>query len=263
MKPSTPLDPIAARLKKLGLYGVIQHLETKQEPWIEQLLEIEEDERKKRSLARRLRNARIGSFKPMADFEWTWPRRIDRDLIDDLFSLEFLADSTNAVLVGPNGVGKTMIAQNLAYQAVLKGYTVRFITASEMLNELSQQDSPTSLARRLRRFARPQVLVIDEVGYLSYDTRHADLLFEIVSRRHQLRSTIVTTNRPFGEWNQVFPNSSSVVALIDRLLHRAEITEIDGESYRLKEAKEHAEKSKLRRSAKPARRPERATTRVS
>ncbi|MEW5705177.1 MAG: ATP-binding protein, partial [Pseudomonadota bacterium] len=193
---------------------------------------------------------KIGRFKPLADFDWNWPKKIDRDLIEDLFCLDFIAENGNVVLAGPNGVGKTLIAQNLAYQAVLKGHTVRFITASELLNELAAQDSPSALARRLRCFSRPTLLVIDEVGYLSYNTRHADLLFDIVSRRHQQRSTIITTNRIFSEWHEVFPNASSVVALIDRLVHKAEVVTIDGESYRLKEAKERSEQRRQERAAR-------------
>jgi DNA replication protein DnaC len=101
----------------------------------------------------------------------------------------------------------------------------------------------------MRHYVRPALLVVDEVGYLSYNAHHADLLFEIVNRRNQDRSTIVTTNKPFAEWNEVFPNSTSVVALIDRLVHRAEIVEIDGDSWRLKEA---TERTKNRRSKRKA-----------
>ncbi|HTD78199.1 MAG TPA: ATP-binding protein, partial [Chloroflexota bacterium] len=105
--------------------------------------------------------------------------------------------------------------------------------------------------RRLRHYARPQLLVIDEVGYLSYSNRHADLMFELVSRRYQTRSTLITTNRPFAEWREVFPNAACVVSLIDRLIHNAEIVAIEGESYRLKEARERTEqRSRQRRAAK-------------
>ncbi len=159
------------------------------------------------------------------------------------------------ILAGPNGVGKTMIAQNLVHAAVLRGYTARPVTASELLNDLAAQEGSGALGRRLTRVCRPALLAIDEVGYLSYDTRHADLLFEVISRRYQQRSTIITTNRPFQEWNQVFPNASCVVALVDRIVHRAEVVQIEGASYRLKEAKERearraAERSKRRAGAK-------------
>ena len=119
-----------------------------------------------------------------------------------------------------------------------------------MLNDLAAQDGDSALKRRLASYARPQLLVIDEVGYLSYSNRHADLLFEIVSRRYEEKSTLVTTNRPFAEWNEVFPNASCVVSLVDRLIHRSEILIIDGESYRLKEAKERQQRQALKRRQK-------------
>ena len=136
-----------------------------------------------------------------------------------------------------------MLLKNLTYQAVLKGRTARFTLASDMLHDLAAQDSSTALARRLRRYTSPALLAVDEVGYLSYDARYADLLFEVVTRRYELRRPILlTTNRVFGEWNQVFPNATCVVTLVDRLVHRAEIVALEGKSYRLKEAQERAQR---------------------
>jgi DNA replication protein DnaC len=240
---STALDPDAARdrARKLGLYGLLAHWdEVEDDTWLPKLLDLEEAERKRRSLERRIHNARIGAFKPMADFNWKWPGKIHRSSIDELFSLQFVEEAANVVLLGPNGVGKTMIAKNLAYQAVLRGYTARFTSASDMLNDLAAQQNTGSLTRRLRRYTNPQLLAVDEVGYLSYDNRYADLLFEIVTRRYEQRSIVVTTNKPFAEWGEIFPNAACVVTLVDRLVHRAEIISIEGNSYRLKEAKERA-----------------------
>lgn len=252
ISPCSPLDDaLKPRAERMGLYGLLAHWdEVSNEKWVEQLIAYEEDERQCRSLERRVRSAKVGRFKPMADFDWAWPKKIDREVIDELFSLEFVKERGNVVLVGPNGIGKSMIAQNLAHQAVLKGHTVRFVTASELLSDLTAQDSPTALQRRLRRYSYPAVLVIDEVGYLSYNNRHADLLFEVISRRHQQKSTIVTTNRGFTEWHEIFPNSSCVVALVDRLLHSAEVTKIEGESYRLKEALERTAKRNKERASR-------------
>ena len=120
----------------------------------------------------------------------------------------------------------------------MRGHTVLRATASEMLNDLAAQESSVALARRLRRYCNPALLVIDEIGYLSYDSRYGDLLFEVVSRRHETRSTVLTTNKAFSEWTEVFSNASCVTALIDRLVHRAEIVKIEGRSYREKEAHE-------------------------
>jgi DNA replication protein DnaC len=165
-------------------------------------------------------------------------------------TLSFLSDAANVIIVGPNDLGKTMLAKNILHQAILRGHTARFTLASDMLHDLAAQDSSTQLTRRLRRYTTPSVLCVDEVGYLSYDSRYADLLFEVITRRYQQRSTVLTTNKPFGEWNQVFPNAACVVTLVDRLVHRSEILNIAGPSYRLKEAQERAARRKPQRSPK-------------
>lgn len=243
-------DSLHLRAQKLGLYGLLSDWQAvADQPWIEELLQREEAGRKQRSLERRLHNSRLGRFKFMADFDLAWPSKIDREQIDDLFTLTWIDTASNVILVGPNGVGKTMIAQNLVHQAVVRGATARFVTASELLNDLAAQEGAAALQRRLRRYCSPQLLAIDELGYLSYDHRHADLLFEVVTRRYGARSTLITTNKPFAEWNEVFPNATCVVTLVDRLVHHAEIVQIDGESYRLKEAKEHAARKATDRAA--------------
>ena len=150
-----------------------------------------------------------------------------------------------------------MIARNIAHQAVLAGHTVLFTSAGHMLNELAGADGDNALRHRLSVYARPRLLVVDEVGYLSYSNRHADLLFEIVSRRYEAKSTLITTNRPFAEWGEVFPNAACVVSLVDRLVHHAEIVAIQGESYRLKEAKERSEQRLKARSPRAPRAPNR------
>jgi DNA replication protein DnaC len=163
--------------------------------------------------------------------------------------LDFLSDASNIILIGSNGVGKSTIAQNLGYQAVMQGYTVVFTTAANMLNDLAAQDGDNALRRRLKHYARPALLIIDEIGYLSYSNRHADLLFEIINRRYEQNATIVTTNRPFGEWNEVFPNAACVISLVDRLIHHSQIIIIEGDSYRMKEARERETKRKPSKKA--------------
>jgi len=168
--------------------------------------------------------------------------------VEDLFRLRFVPDGANVVMVGPNGIGKSMLVKNLAHAALLAGHTVRFTTASAMLNDLASTDSASTLQRRMSKYCRPALLAVDEVGYLSYGNRHADLLFEVVTRRYAAdRPILVTTNKAFSMWNDVFPNAACVVTLVDRLIHRSEIVHIKGESYRLKEARERAaEKAKRR-----------------
>ena len=250
MTHTTTDDPRMARAKALKLYGMLAHWEDIEETgWITALIQWEEEERARRSLERRLGNAHLGRFRPLADFNWDWPKRCEREAIEELMGLGFLQEAANAILVGPNGVGKSTIARNIAHQAVLAGHTVLCTSAGHMLNELAGADGDNALRHRLSVYARPRLLLIDEIGYLSYSNRHADLLFEIVSRRYQEKSTLVTTNRPFSEWGEVFPNAACVVSLVDRLVHNAEIIHIEGESYRLKEAKERSEARRKQRAA--------------
>ena len=241
------------RAAALHLNGLLAHWGELDNPaWVRQLLDWEDAERARRSLERRLRSACIGQFKSLTAFDWKWPERCDRAIIEELMRLEFLEDATNIILMGPNGVGKTTIAQNLAHQALMHGYKVRFASAGQMLGELAAIDSASALTRRLHHYASFDVLCIDEAGYLSYSNRHAGLLFELTNRRYERKSTILTTNRAFSEWAEVFPNAACVVSLVDRLTHHAEIVAIEGQSYRLREAQQRNEqRAQKRRQKKP------------
>jgi DNA replication protein DnaC len=250
-KPKASEQDLKERLGRLGLWGLLARWDDLGDrSWLSELVEYEEAERQRRSLERRVQAARLKRFKAMADFDWTWPKKIDREQIEELFELGFITEAGNVILAGPNGVGKTMIAKNLAHQALLAGHTARFITTSALLNDLAAQNGGGALERRLRHYERPRVLVLDELGYLPCGTHHADLLFEIISRRYQEKPIVLTTNKPFAEWNEVFPNTSCVVALVDRLVHRAEIVNIEGESFRLREAKESTAQRARERAAR-------------
>jgi DNA replication protein DnaC len=240
------------KAKRLGLRTVVANWERyEKQEWLQPLLLAEEQERSQSSLERRIKEAHIGQFKPMSEFDWAWPTKINRELVEELFTLDFLKEQANIILVGTNGLGKTMIAQNLAYQSMISGKVTRFVKGSEMLNELIECDGSRSRRRCLQKYCRPKLLVIDEVGYMDYDNRCADLLYEVISGRYQNSSTIVSTNKSFTEWGELFPNAACVVTLVDRLVHKSETVVIEGESYRHKEAMERAAaKEKLRQEKK-------------
>jgi DNA replication protein DnaC len=242
-----PMNSLAAQLQQIGLRAVPAELDdflarATKARWspralLEQLAQAETDERSRRSLERRLRLSGIKSFKPMADFDWSWPTKVERDVIERALTLDFLHEDRNLVLVGRNGLGKTMMAQNICHAAVLAGSSVLFRAAPALLEELHRQ-TPEGRRSKLRGYANVGLLCIDEVGYLSFDDKAADLLYEVINRRYERKSVIVTTNRPFKEWNQVFPNATCIATLLDRLLHHAEVTVIEGDSYRVRESEQ-------------------------
>jgi DNA replication protein DnaC len=255
------MENIEKKLSSLGYYALSSQLDdiiaiaTKNQLSPRQLIEhvtkLETEERARRSLERRSARSRIGRFKPMIDFDWAWPKKIDREAVESALRLEFLDGPRNIILVAPQGLGKTMIARNICHQAVLKGHSALFVSAAQCLLDLSSQDSARGLERRLKHYCQPSVLCLDEIGYLSYDNRNADLLFQLISRRYENKSLILTTNLKFGDWPTVFPNAACTTALIDRAVHRSEIIVIEGDSYRLREAEEGklARRAKLRRNS--------------
>ena len=238
-------DPLRQRAKALRLYGLLAHWnEIAETSWLQTLIQWEEEEHIRRSLERRLKTARLGRFKALDEFDWNWPTRCDRGAIEATLMLDFMQEAANVILIGPNGIGKTMIAKNIAYQALIAGHTVLYTVAGQLLGDLTATESDAVLRRRLRKYSAPDVLLVDEIGYLSYSNRHADLLFELLNRRYEKKSTIVTTNKPFAQWQEVFPSAGCVVSLVDRLVHRSEVIAIEGKSYRLKEAEERSERNK-------------------
>lgn len=247
MKPD-----ITTRLVTLGLRGLAAQLpdiiaSATKKRWgaaeiIEHIALIEETERARRGLERRSTQSKLSKWKPMADFDWNWPTKIDRGLVESLLTLDFVEHANNVVLVANSGLGKTMIAQNLVHTAVLKGRSALFISASDLLLDLSGQESPRALERKLRHYAKIGLLVIDEVGFIPFESRNADLFFELVSRRYEKKSLVLTTNLAFTDWNKIFPNAACATALIERIVHHADIVTIEGESYRVRESQDGAQK---------------------
>jgi DNA replication protein DnaC len=249
-KSLNPASDLSAQLKQIGLNTIPDHLDdflarAAQAHWsartlLEQVAREETQERSRRSLERRLRRSRIKKFKVMADFEWSWPKKVEREVIEQALTLDFLREARNFVLIGPNGLGKTMIAKNICHLAVLAGYSVLFRSAAAIVEDL-RHEMFEGRRRKLRGYGKVDVLCIDECAYLSFDEKAADILYEVINRRYESKSVILTTNRSFKEWNQVFPNATCIATMLDRLLHHADVTRLDGESYRIRESQLEAE----------------------
>jgi DNA replication protein DnaC len=200
----------------------------------EGLIVLEQRERDACNLARRTRDAALGTVSPLDHFDWNHPRSIDHDLYEHLLTLEFVGLGHNVLFRGPSGVGKTTLAQNLGLQALQRGRTVRFATLAAALADLLKHESLPALERKLRRYTQPDLLILDEIGYLPCDARAADLLFMLVSRRHEKRSTIMATNLPFKQWSTIFPGAACVAAMIDRFAQHCHVMDIDADSWRQK-----------------------------
>jgi DNA replication protein DnaC len=239
------LRALGIRASADALRALITHLSQSRASAVqsfEQLVALERSERDARNLERRTKSATLGSFKPLDRFDWSHPRSIDRAYYEELLDLGFLQRGDNVLLRGPSGVGKTNLAQILIHTAILKGHTARFTTLAAALADLSRQESVPALERRLRQYTRVDLLALDELGYLPCDSRSADLLYNLISRRHEHRSTIVTTNLAYKQWSTVFPGAACVVALVDRFAQHCHVIDIDADSWRNKEAASRAER---------------------
>jgi DNA replication protein DnaC len=200
------------------------------------LIEGEAHRRTDRSIERRIRLARFPVRKTLDDFDWSWPRKINRLELQNLFRLQFVEQAANVVFVGGVGLGKTHLATALGYAACQRGHSVLFATAIDIVNTLVAAQVGGHLKRDLRRYLRPRILLIDELGYLPIDKAGADLLFQIISQRYERGSTVITTNRVFKKWPEIFNNDSTLTsAVLDRLLHHAETVTVEGKSFRMKD----------------------------
>ena len=213
----------------------------------------EEDLRLARKLEKRAKATRLNKYRidaPIAEFDWGWPEKIEGlNELKDLFKFNFLSDKENVVIIGASGLGKTTLLKNLVHEAAKNGHSAIFIEAAELLDELASAEDRYTRRKMIEKYSKCELLGIDEVGYLSYDAEHADLLFQIIQKRSGFGSTALTTNRDFGEWSQIFPNPGSVIALIDRLIEKCTTVRIFGNSYRAQIQKQHQETKKLRARA--------------
>jgi DNA replication protein DnaC len=201
--------------------------------FLEGLIASEIDTLCERSIARRIAAARFPVVKTMAGWNWSWPKKINQMQIEHLLRLHFLEDHSNVVILGGAGLGKTHLACALGHAACLKKHSVLFASTIDVVNRLSAAQSTHQLAREIKRYETPRLLVLDELGYLPLDKRGAELLFQIISKRYEHSSTIITTNIAFKEWPRIFAGDATMTsALLDRLLHHSEVVVIEGESYR-------------------------------
>jgi len=206
--------------------------------YLSELIKQESGLRRDRIIGRRIRMARFPVVKTLDQFNWSWPKKINETQIRNLFRLTFIEDKSNVVFIGGVGLGKTHLASALGYQACLKGHTVLFASAIDTINNLIAAQNGGALKSELKKYLRPSLLILDELGYLPIDKTGADLLFQIISQRYERGSIIITTNRVFKDWPEIFNNDSTLTsALLDRLLHHTEAVVIEGKSYRMKEVK--------------------------
>jgi DNA replication protein DnaC len=224
-----------ARLAEEAARGHWTHVE-----YLQRLLEGEWLRRKEQRIQRRIQSARFPIVKTLDTFNWNWPKKINRTQIQNLFRLQFLEDHANVIFLGGVGAGKTHLATALGYTACLEGHTVLFATAVDVINSLLAAQAACRLKAELKRYLTPQLLILDEIGYLPIDKAGADLLFQVVGQRYERGSMILTTNKAFKQWPTVFNNDSGLTAaLLDRLLHHAETVVIEASSFRMKDQIQH------------------------
>ena len=233
-------------LQYLKLSSILEHYEPEAKvaaerqlshvDYLARLVDGEAQLRRDRSIARRIRLARFPVIKTLEDFQWNWPNKINRLQVQNLFRLAFVEEKANVIFLGTVGVGKTHLCTALGHAACLKGYSVLFASAIDIINTLNAAQNIGRLKDELKKYLRPAVLVVDELGYLPIDKKGADLLFQVISQRYERGSIILSTNKPFAKWAEIFNNDSTLTsAVLDRLLHHAEAVTIQGKSYRMKE----------------------------
>lgn len=204
--------------------------------YLRRLVDGEFGQRQQRCIERRIKAARFPVIKTLEQFQWSWPKKINRIQVQNLFRLEFIPQKGNVIFLGNVGLGKTHLSIALGYAACLEGHSVLFADAIAIINDLTAAQKAGSLKRAIKKYLRPETLCLDEVGYLPIDQAGADLLFQVISQRYERGSIILTTNKPFKQWSSIFNNDATIAsAVLDRLLHHAETVVIEGSSYRMKD----------------------------
>ena len=179
-----------------------------------------------------LKRSQLFPLSTIDAYDFDYPDKIDRDVVSRAATLEFIRERSNVVFIGPSGVGKTHLANALGQLACLRGYRVRFTLAADLVNDLVASQARNTLNKRLAAWSSYDLLLIDELGYLSFDARGADLLYQVFNKRYQRVSTVVTTNLAFKDWGKLFHNAAAASAIADRLVHRGLLVRIVGKSRR-------------------------------
>ena len=204
--------------------------------FLRRMLEGEANIRADRSTQRRIRDARFPVIKTLEQFDWLWPKKINRPQIQNLFRLQFIEQKANVIFLGGVGLGKSHLAIALGYQACLQGKRTLFASAADIINALSAAQANHKLSAELKKYLRPDLLIIDELGFMPIDKHGADMIFQVISRRYEQGAIILTSNKSFKEWPSIFNNDSTVTsAILDRLVHHSETAAIHGKSYRMKD----------------------------
>jgi len=246
MSDDTTTTPLDAEPRMLGLSFMAEHhgqLAAKAArdslshvDYLSRLTEGELNQRRDKATVRRIKNARFPVLKTLDQFSWSWPKKINRMAVQNLFRLQFMEDHSNVIMLGTVGLGKTHLATALGYTACLAGKSVLFATAVDTINTLAAAQAASRLKVELKKYLAPSLLILDELGYLPIDKHGADLLFQVISMRYERGSTVITSNRAFKQWPEIFNNDSTLTsAILDRLLHHAETCVIEGKSYRMKD----------------------------
>jgi DNA replication protein DnaC len=205
--------------------------------YLEKLADGEAALRRDHSIQRRIRQARFPVIKTLDQFNWSWPKKLNRLQVKNLFRLQFIPDKANVIFLGGVGLGKSHLAVALGYQACLEGHSVLFATAIDVINTLAAAQTAGRLKAELKKYTRPAVLILDELGFLPIDKAGADLLFQVISQRYEQGALVITSNRAFKDWPEIFNNDSTLTsAILDRLLHHAETVIIEGKSFRMKDS---------------------------